>query len=128
MNQAAKDALRQAWLEGVRQIKGQLVDYAGGFCARGVLINRGIPGDRELWGRRVSGCPEQATCGGTEHRVPIAGTARVTRTRITANLAGRMVEAFLCGQSFAHLGRRFRVARSRVEAAVRRHARRRRRR
>ena len=36
MNQAAKDALRKAWLDGVRQIKGGLYDGEG-FCALGVL-------------------------------------------------------------------------------------------
>ena len=44
---------------------------------------------------------------------------------LSAFRAGRLVEAFAWGQSMADLARRFRVSRARVEAAIRRAARRR---
>ena len=43
---------------------------------------------------------------------------------LSAFRAGRLVEAFAWGMSLAELARRFRVSRARVEAAIRRAARR----
>ena len=43
---------------------------------------------------------------------------------LSAFRAGRLVEAFAWGMSMAALARRFRVSRARVEAAIRRAARR----
>ena len=43
---------------------------------------------------------------------------------LTAFTAGRLVEAFAWGMSMAELARRFRVSQVRVEAAIRRAARR----
>ena len=63
MNREMKDTLRQAWLDGVPQIKGRRFDGAGGFCAQGVLL------DREcfpsfLLSRVMNGCPVcKATTG-----------------------------------------------------------------
>ena len=48
----------------------------------------------------------------------------VALKHLTAFQAGRLVEAFAWGQSMAELARRFRVSRARVEAAIRRAARR----
>jgi hypothetical protein len=39
MNSQQADLLRQAWLQGVRQIKGSSMDYEGGYCAFGILWN-----------------------------------------------------------------------------------------
>jgi hypothetical protein len=39
MNEAGRSALRQAALDGVRQITGRLLDEDGGYCAAGVLAN-----------------------------------------------------------------------------------------
>ena len=37
MKQVAKDVLRQAWMDNVRQIKGRTSDGRGGYCAMGLL-------------------------------------------------------------------------------------------
>lgn len=60
MNQAAKDALRQAWLDGGRQTFNQLEDGNGAVCALQLLMMRGIetPG----LSRPVAACP---LCGAT---------------------------------------------------------------
>lgn len=48
----------------------------------------------------------------------------MTARRLSAFQAGRLVEAFAWGQSMAELARRFHVSRARVEAAIRRAAKR----
>ena len=44
----------------------------------------------------------------------------MTRRRLTAFLAGRIVEAFLAGQSREEIAWRFRIGKVRVEATLRR--------
>ena len=76
MNQAAKNALRKAWIEGVKQIKHYLRDNAGGYCAQGVIIRAGV--NIYLLLRPMDGCP---VCCGQE------GTVGDTQQFLTNELA-----------------------------------------
>ena len=59
MNQAAKDALRQAWLDGVPQLVGALYNGRGGYCALGLVQSTGQPYKAWVgspWYTRISRC------------------------------------------------------------------------
>jgi hypothetical protein len=61
MNHAAAEALVQAQLNGVRQIKGAIADGTGGYCAMGVIFCAGVSLNH-LYEIHVDECPE---CGAT---------------------------------------------------------------
>ena len=67
---SAREALRQAALDGVRQLYYRLADERGGYCAGGVISLRGIVADQSVswaWADRpVAGCPLCANEIGTE--------------------------------------------------------------
>ena len=74
MNREMKDALRQAWLNGVPQIKYKLFDGSGGFCAQGVILTRGCFPEIFL-ARSMDGCP---VCGATTGTVGLDPQVRLS--------------------------------------------------